>query len=857
MSDLPLPIAAQLPDIHASIEKNKGVVLQAEPGAGKSTLLPLSLLDKDFLRGGRIIMLEPRRVAARSIAHYLAKQLGEKVGQTIGYQVRNDRKHSARTRLEIVTEGVLTRRLQTDPELSGVGLVIFDEFHERSLQADLALMLTVEVQQALREDLKILVMSATLDASIVADYLGGADIIQCPGRAHPVSLDYLPAPDRYNLPEVIATTVAMALDAQLGGDLLVFLPGRREIKRSINASQVRLSGRDIDLLPLYGGLSLEAQEKVLTRGPNSKRRVIFATNIAETSLTIEGIVGVIDSGLERVLRYDPVSDMTRLETARISKASAIQRAGRAGRLRSGQCWRLWPESIHQQLADYQNEEVCSVDLSSALLELFCWGFTDYEQIPWLTPPPRAHFDVACENLERLGLIDHKHQPTAYAERVVTLGVSPRLGAMLLTASTSSGGLDSISSLSSAVATDIACRAAALLNDRDIFHGRQSVDIDERLVAFEDYQLDRKSALKRFPLHAAAAADALALANRLHRQLVGDDLKQPFVSRFDSQQTLGELLLYAFPDRLAKRRGNSLRYLLANGRGVALPEDDALAEFEWLVVADADGQKSDGRIYSAVGLHRESVLAFVRSRVRHEDDIQISGDQRNVSRVRRFYYGALLISTSQPEPLNAEQLSRALPALFAQVGMKLLNWTDDCDAYLTRCNWLSGYLEAVPPLRKASLESTVGEWLMPYVANVKTLSDLKKLRVLDLIKGQLDYGQQQLLAREAPETYCAPSGKVVKIRYSEDSDPTVSLQLQELFGQTASPMLASGKVPLRFELLSPARRPIQTTSDLAGFWQSSYFEVAKDMRGRYPKHRWPEEPLLETAGKSIKSKAPRS
>ena len=857
MSDHPLPIAAQLPNIHASIEKNKGVVLQAEPGAGKSTLLPLSLLDKDFLRGKRIIMLEPRRVAARSIAHYLARQLGEEVGQTIGYQVRNDRKQSANTRLEIVTEGVLTRRLQTDPELSGVGLVIFDEFHERSLQADLALMLTVEVQQALREDLKILVMSATLNASLVANYLGGAEIIQCPGRAHPVSVDYLPAPDRYSLPEVIATTVVMALDAQLGGDLLVFLPGRGEIERSLNASQACLFGRDIDLLPLYGGLSLEAQEKVLTRGPSSKRRVIFATNIAETSLTIEGIVGVIDSGLERVLRYDPVSDMTRLETARISKASATQRAGRAGRLRSGECWRLWPQAIHQQLADYQSEEVCSVDLSSALLELFCWGFTDYEKIPWLTRPPRAHFDVACQNLERLGLIDPKHQPTAFAERVVTLGVSPRLGAMLLTASTAGGGLDSASSPNSAIATDIACRAAALLNDRDIFHGRQSVDIDERLGAFEDYQYNRKSALKRFPLHAAAAADALALANRLHRGLTGNDLKKPLVSRLDSQQALGELLLYAFPDRLAKRRGDSRRYLLANGRGVTLPEGDALGGFEWLVVADADGQKSDGRIYSAVGLHRESVLAFVENRMRHEDDVQISADQLKVSRVRKSYYGALLISTSQPEPLNTEQLAHALPALFAQVGMKLLNWTDDCDAYLTRLNWLSGYLDGLPLMRKSSLEATVDEWLMPYAHNVKSLSDVKKLRVLDLIKGQLDYKQQQLLAQEAPETYCAPSGKVVTIRYSEDSDPTVSLQLQELFGQTASPMLASGKVPLRFELLSPARRPIQTTSDLAGFWQRSYFEVAKDMRGRYPKHRWPEEPLLEKAGKSIKSKAPRS
>ena len=859
MPDSNLPIVEQLPAIHRALRENRGLVLQAEPGAGKSTVLPLSVLDAEYLRGQTIIMLEPRRVAARSIAHYLAKQLGESVGETIGYQVRNDRKSSDKTRLEIVTEGVLTRRLQRDPELAGVGLLIFDEFHERSLQADLALMLSVEVQQALREDLKILVMSATLDADQVAGYLGGAAVLHCPGRAHAVAVTHLSAPDKYALPEAIATAVRHALAQHATGDLLVFLPGRAEIERSIQAVQATLAGDDVRLMPLYGGLSLADQERVLTRDQQGSRRVIFSTNIAETSLTIEGITGVIDSGLERRLCYDPVSDMTRLETMRISKASATQRSGRAGRLGPGECWRLWPLSTHQSLEDYQPVEVCAADLTGCLLELFAWGLSDLAQIPWITAPPKAHVQVACQSLKRLGLIDDKNQLIGQAEKVATLGVSPRMGAMLLYAMSSEAvGAPKLSAAVAASdssrddAVDIACRVAALIGDRDIFYGRHAVDLDQRVMALNAFQRDKNAALKCYPLNRAAVVDALATAGNLYRRLLGKQL-QPMAALVEQGHWLGELLLHAFPDRLAKRRGQSLRYQLANGRGVTIPEGDPLTSFEWLVVIDADGQKSDGRIYSAVGLSEANVQAYVTPRLEYQDDVQLSPDGRKLSRRRNAFYEALLISTSNPESLRGDDLVNYLPTVFERHGLSLLNWTDACDTWLTRVNWLSRHMADMPTLTQGSLLKTLDTWLLPYATHLNSLADLKKLPVLNLLKAQLDYAQQQTLDAEAPEAFVAPSGKSVAIRYGEDAGPTAAIQLQELFGQLESPRLAGGKVALRFELLSPARRPIQTTSDLAGFWHSSYFEVAKDMRGRYPKHRWPEAPLLERPGKSIKKR----
>ncbi len=861
-----LPIHEKLADIQQQLANSNALVLQAEPGAGKSTVLPLTLLNAPWLKGKSIVMLEPRRVAARSIAHYLAGQLGEKVGQTIGYQVRNDRRSSAATRLEIVTEGILTRRLQQDPELAGVGLIIFDEFHERSLQADLSLMLALEVQQALRDDLKLLVMSATIDTDKIAQYLGNAAVIHCPGRAHPVAIEHLPAPDYRSLPttleSAVASAIVRALDESPQGDLLVFLPGRREIERCIDAVGALPLAQTPELLPLYGGLSLEAQERVLTaRGSSttpSSRRVIFSTNIAETSLTIPGITGVVDSGLERRVHYDPGSDMTRLELVRISKASATQRAGRAGRLGPGQCWRLWPESVHRQLPDHQPEEILGSDLSSLVLELFSWGLTGYDKTPWLTPPPRAHYDAALDTLISLGLIqdDTQGDPVTgrasqstlslspLAQHIASLGVHPRIGVMLLASRSQTGAADVADALQYA-----ACHLAALLGERDIFVGDNSVDLELRFNALLEYGRDRKYAHRTFPLHRAAAADAMATTQQLMRRLKLSEKSVKSVLF----HPIAVLLLLAYPDRIAKQRGNTLRYQLANGKGVTLPGGDSLTGSQWLIVTDWDGKQSDGRVFQALAVDATTALDFMRPRSTVSSDLQLSDDGQKISRRQQYRYQSLIIETGNPEPVRGDDLLPHLPDLFKARGLALLNWPENAMQWLARATWLGQHLAGFPQITEASLVATVDSWLLPYVTKIKGLQDLKRLPALELAQATLSYSDQQRLETEAPAHYQAPSGKSVAIRYDDHQGPTVAIQLQELFGELSSPLLAGGTVPLRFELLSPARRPIQTTSDLAGFWQGSYFEVAKEMRGRYPKHRWPEKPLEEKPGKSLKAK----
>ena len=848
-----LPIHARLPDVHAALLKHAAVVLQAEPGAGKSTALPLSLLQLEAFAGQRIIMLEPRRVAARSIAAYLARQLNERVGETVGYQVRNDRRVSDRTRLEIVTEGVLTRRLQSDPELPGVGLIIFDEFHERSIHADIALMLTVEVQQALRSDLKLLVMSATIDSQALANYLDDACVIECAGRAHPVQVQHLQAPEARALAGAVTDAVTTALSSVAEGDVLVFLPGRAEIERCMRALTERLNIDDIDVLPLHGSMGLDAQERVLKRDGLS-RRVILSTNIAETSLTIDGVTAVIDSGLERRLRYDPVSDMTRLDTVRITQASATQRAGRAGRLGPGWCWRLWPESVHSQMEAFQPAEIMQADLSASMLELFAWGLTSFESTPWLSAPPRAHYDAAFTTLTRLGLVDEQGQLSAMGKQVAQLGLSPRVGAMLHYASQTTGksleqGVEACPSVAL-----LACDLAALIEDRDILVGFKQVDIDQRLMALEDYRQHRRAAQSRFPLHVGACNNVLAVAQSLQRRLRLRPAPHQSTPLIEHHRWLAQLLLHAFPDRLACRRGDSSRYLLANGRGVTLPADDPLSKHRWLVVVDCDGQKSDGLIFSAAVVDEATVREFTAHKLESKIDVRRSADGGRLLRVKRDFYQALLIDESQPAPISGHELTRFVPELLHSQGLNLLDWNERCQQWLRRAQWLGEQVETFPEISEASLLASIDQWLVPYLPAVKDLKDLKRVALLDLVQATLTWDQQQQLEQQAPASFTAPSGRSVPIRYDEHQGPVVAIALQELFGLQDSPRLAEGRVPLRFELLSPARRPIQTTSDLRGFWQGSYVEVAKDMRGRYPKHRWPENPLDEKAGHSLKRKA---
>jgi ATP-dependent helicase HrpB len=852
-----LPISQFLPEISQSLASNKSLVLQAEPGAGKSTALPLSLINASWLAGKRIVMLEPRRVAAKTIAYYLAKQLGEIVGETIGYQVKNDRRVSSNTKLEIVTEGILTRRLQRDPELNEVGLIILDEFHERSVHTDLALMLSLEVQQTIREDLKLLVMSATIDTSKISAYLDNAPVIKCPGRAYPVSVDYLHTDDKF-----LSSKVMKALKPALSttkGDTLVFLPGQRDIRRCITeAKHVFQSTDNLIFLPLYGGLSIDQQEQALLPDASGRRRVVFTTNIAETSLTIEGVSCVVDSGLEKVSVYDPLSCMTRLETTHISKASADQRKGRAGRLRAGSCIRLWSESKQHSLKDFQSEEILSSDLASLILDLLAWGNTDDQTINWLTPPPTANFLSAKQLLTDLDLVHnssahnssvhnssvhnniayHQSKVTELGKKAATLGLHPRLATMLLQAH-------------SVLEKGMACELSALLSENDIFSNSRSVDIIERLISLQDYKVNRKTALQSWPLKAAIVEQVLSTTKSLKNNSKLST-QASIYSLTELQNYIGKLLLLAYPDRLAKRRSvNCGRYQLANGKGVMLFDDDPLFGSEWLVISDCNAHKKEGHIFSACAITIAEVQASLGHLINNQDTYRLDDKKQNIIGRRVSSYRSITLSSQPLTDIPAEAFQECLNSLLTSEGLKILDWSAKCEDWLARASWLGVILEHFPIITASSLVESAEKWLLPYISKVNSLSQLKKVNIFELIKGTLSWNEQQTLELHAPSMYVTPSNKKIPIVYDKHQGPTVSVRLQEMFGEVESPKIGDKSVPLRFELLSPAQRPIQTTSDLANFWNTSYFEVAKDMRGKYPRHRWPEKPLLEKPGHSIK------
>ena len=838
-----LPITQFLPQVADCLAHNNNLVLQAEPGAGKSTALPLSLIGAEWLGNKKIVMLEPRRVAAKTIAYYLAKQLGEKVGERVGYQVKNDRRVSKHTVLEIVTEGILTRRLQSDPELHDVGLIILDEFHERSIHTDLALMLALEVQQTIREDLKLLVMSATIDTDKISRYLDHAPIIKCPGRVYPVSVDYLSMDNSY-----LSLKVMKALRSALSttkGDSLVFLPGQADIKRCITEAKSTFHDQDnLVFLPLYGGLSIDQQEQALLPDPTGKRRIVFTTNIAETSLTIEGVTCVIDSGLEKTSVYDPLSCMSRLETLYISKASAEQRKGRAGRLQEGACIRLWSESKQHSLPDFQGEEILSADLANLILDLLAWGLSDYQAINWLTPPPAAHFESAKQLLISLALVcpevlgNEPGKITPLGTQASKLGLHPRLATMLLLAP-------------SPLEKGMACELAALLSENDIFYNSRSADISERFIALQDYKSHRKTALQSWPLKAAIVEQVLSTSKSLKNSL-NTATQASTYSLSELQAHTGKLLLLAYPDRLAKRRSEKCgRYQLANGKGAKLYDDDPLFGADWLVISDCNAQKKEGHIFNAAAISLDDVYDCVGHLLVDKDEYKLDGKKQNIVGRRTSSYLSIKLKSQALSHIPAEEFHSCLNSLLKSEGLKILNWTDKCEDWLARATWLGEVLESFPKLTASSLIQTADQWLLPYITNINSLAKLKKTNIFELIKGCLSWEQQQLLEREAPLVYVTPSDKKITIVYDKNQGPTVSVRLQEMFGELESPRIGANTVPLRFELLSPAQRPIQTTSDLANFWHSSYFEVVKDMRGKYPRHRWPEKPLLEKPGHSFK------
>jgi len=849
-----LPITPYLPQILQALHQQDVLVLQADPGAGKSTAVPLYLLEnwvnKSGKQSGKILMLEPRRLAAKSIATYLAKQLSEHVGQTVGYQVRNESKVSKHTSLEIITEGILTSRIQNDPELTGVSLVIFDEFHERSIHADLGLSLCKDIRAAYNESLKLLVMSATINTQKISAFLNNAPVIESEGRCFPVSTQYLTRPVKSSyandwLPELM-TLIHTALQ-ETQGDVLVFLPGLGEIKRCENALQ-QLDKVHFFVLPLYGALKAEQQQQALQKDKTGRQKVVLATNIAETSLTIENISAVVDSGFERVSTYDVTSGMSRLQTQRISLASANQRKGRAGRVQAGHCYRLWTESQQQALKPFAAEEITTTDLTALQLSLVQWGVKDHLELDWLTIPPQAHIDAAKNLLQRLELLNTQNELTKKGQKAVKIGLEPRFSALLVSLENES---DSIKSM--------ACDLVAVLTDSHFLHAPEDADLITRLQALQSYRQNRQQAQKQYRIKPATAEQVLMNARKLGHVLnINLNEKQPFLhSLSDLQRFLGQLVAQIYPDRIAKRRGSNTidnRYLLSNGKGAVLPELNELKNSDWLAVADLDGQRSDGRIYLATAIE----LQTLQNTIGFETTAQYryNAQSQKIVGKQQTKLGAILISETELAKPDKTQLKVCLKQAIIDSDLSLLTWPKSLNNWLNKVRWLAlqnpQQTHDWPDFTLPGLVNSLEDWLLPYIESIDSIQALKRLDIIPLIQARLPYECMPVIETQAPTFYETPSGKKIKIDYSGQL-PKVSVVLQEMFGELSSPKLAWGKINLAFELLSPAQRPIQTTSDLHHFWQNSYFEVAKEMRGRYPKHRWPEKPLQEKAGRSIKRK----
>ena len=826
-----LPIDVLLPELCAALVQHDEAVLEAPPGAGKTTRVPLALLQQPWLAGQTIIMLEPRRLAARAAAERLASELGETVGETVGYRIRLDSKVGPRTRIEVVTEGILARRLQDDPALEGVGLVIFDEFHERNLDADLALALCLNGRAMFRgadsgeRPLKVLLMSATLEGERLAGLLGDAPVLRSEGRMFPVDIRW-GAPwqaGEWLEPKVLQTVLQALADEP--GSVLVFLPGQAEIRRVNEQLAEALSGRrDILLCPLHGELDLSAQRAAIEPAPAGLRKVVLATNIAETSLTIDGVRVVIDAGLARVPRFDPNSGMTRLDTQRISRASATQRGGRAGRLQPGVCYRLWSQAQHEQLAAYGTAEMLQADLAGLALQLVRWGVQPAELV-WLDPPPAAAYAQALELLGRLGAVDAQGKLTAHGQAMAELPTHPRIAHLLLRGQELGLGV-------------LACDLAALLGERDILRGA-GADLHSRLVLLAGETRGAGGA----QLHAARGG--VQRARQLARQFQGYLKRRPSpqaVNDPEHPRWLGALLAFAYPDRIAQqRRAGGAEYRLANGRAALFAEVDGLMKRSWLVVADLgsrQGQREE-RIYLAAELESQLFEGVLAEQVSSLEVLDWDEREGALRAERQRKVGELVLSREPLTGLTTQQRSRALLGLVRRKGLALLPWTPELRQWQARVTLLRGLDMASkdasewPDVSDAALLATLEGWLQPYLDNVTRLSHFANLDLPSLLLNLLPWPLPQRLDELAPRSVQVPSGSRISLDYNEHP-PVLAVRLQELFGLADTPRIAGGRQVVKLHLLSPARRPVQVTQDLANFWRSTYAEVKKDLKGRYPK-----------------------
>ncbi|WP_022835270.1 ATP-dependent helicase HrpB [Salisaeta longa] len=821
-----LPIHDVLPDLQAALRRRSVAVLEAPTGAGKTTRVPLALHDEPWLAGQRLIMLEPRRLAARSAARFMAQTLGESVGDTVGYRVRMDTKVGPNTRIEVVTEGILARMLQDDPELAGVGAVVFDEFHERNLQADLGLALALETQEVLRPDLRLLVMSATLDTGPIASFLGDAPLIRSEGRSFPVEVAYRPS--RHARTEDAVAHAVRTVLPNSSGDVLVFLPGAGEIRRTAE----RLEGlpAHITVHPLFGNLSPAKQDAAIAPSAEGERKIVLATDIAETSLTIEGVRVVVDSGLRRTPRFDTGSGMTRLETVPISQAAAEQRRGRAGRVAPGRCIRLWAQANHRRRAAHTPPEMANADLASLVLQTAAWGASDPSDLRWLDPPPSAAVTQAQTLLRRLGALNEDGAITDHGRAMVQLGLHPRLAHLLLQAETLGHGA-------------IACDLVAVLSERDIFSGQGEAPPADLRLRLETLQRLRNGdrpapGYARYRVKRSTARRVLKMAAHWRR-------KRNVARRATGDiEAAGLLTAFAYPDRIAQHRTGE-RFQLRSGRAAALTRPQLLSDAEYLVVPHIDGSRRQARIFLAAPLDADALTDYFGHQITSEARITWDGDAGRVRARAQDTLGALVVKDGPLPAPDATAMAEALAAGVREAGLDVLPWSKKARQLQARMQFMHHHDDAWPAASDRALLDALEDWLLPHLYGHRSLRDLQQLSPTNLLKERLSWERRERLDELAPTHWTVPSGSRRPIDYSTPEAPVLAARVQEFFGLTETPRILAGRVPLTLHLLSPAQRPVQITQDLAHFWDETYFDVRKDMRGRYPKHYWPEDPLTAT------------
>ncbi|HWE77012.1 MAG TPA: ATP-dependent helicase HrpB [Pseudolabrys sp.] len=848
----PLPIDAALPGLIAALAGHDAAVLMAPPGAGKTTRVPLVLIDEPWARHKKILVLEPRRLAARAAAARMAATLGEQVGDTVGLRVRFGSKVSQRTRIEVVTEGIFTRLILDDPSLDGIAAVLFDEFHERSLDADLGLALARDAQQGLREDLKLLVMSATIDGARVASLLSAAPAVESAGRSFPIDMRYLGRDPRARIENQVADAVERALRAETGS-ALVFLPGAGEIRRTETLLKERVRDPAIDIVALYGALDMREQDKAISPSPPGRRKVVLATSVAETSLTIEGVRVVIDSGLSRVPRYEPDVGITRLETVRVSRAAADQRTGRAGRVEPGVCYRLWDEPQTGSLEAYTRPEILSADLSSFLLDLAQWGTSDPGTLGFLDPPPAAALSEARALLIEIGAIDSQGRITEEGRKLRALPLPPRLARMVVDAAGHGAG-------------DAAAAIAAIVTERGL--GGDDVNLEHRLDQFRRDRSRRAEDARAMVKRWAFISDASPRAQRTQSPLVGEGWRgdsggssqrppsrPPPAIDFSHKgageerksggmdQSAGAILVLAYPDRIAKSRGGGQgAFLLANGRGGNVDPASALAREPFLVVAELTGTATASRIVLAAPISLAEIEARFADRIEDRDAVTFDAGSASLRARRTRRLGAIVLAEQVKQVAPDAETAHTLAEGIVRLGLDRLPWSKAALQFRTRVEFLRrAEGEEWPDLSDDGLAKTSADWLQPILFDKTSRAAIGADELSEAVTNLLPWQLRRRLDDEAPTHCTAPTGTAVPIDYAAEQGPTVSIRVQELFGLVKHPSIAGGRVPLVIELLSPGHKPVQITRDLPGFWRGSYADVRVDMRGRYPRHPWPDDP----------------